>query len=42
MYCADEEMTFMSRGKLLTLKDIVFALQHFCELGVEKVRITGG
>lgn len=42
VYCMDEEMTFMPREKLLTLEEIVFLLQAFCELGVEKVRITGG
>jgi cyclic pyranopterin phosphate synthase len=42
VYCMDEEMTFMPREKLLTLEEIVFVLQAFCELGVEKVRITGG
>jgi cyclic pyranopterin phosphate synthase len=35
-------MTFMPREKLLTLEEIVFLLRAFCELGVEKVRITGG
>jgi cyclic pyranopterin phosphate synthase len=38
----DEEMTFMPRQQLLTLEEIVFLLRTFCELGVEKVRITGG
>jgi cyclic pyranopterin phosphate synthase len=42
VYCMDEEMTFMPREKLLTLEEIVFLLRAFCELGVEKVRITGG
>lgn len=42
VYCMDEEMTFMPREKLLTLEEIVFVLRAFCELGVEKVRITGG
>jgi cyclic pyranopterin phosphate synthase len=42
VYCVDEEMTFMPREKLLTLEEIVFLLRAFCELGVEKVRITGG
>jgi cyclic pyranopterin phosphate synthase len=32
----------MPREKLLTLEEIVFLLRAFCELGVEKVRITGG
>lgn len=42
VYCMDEEMTFMPRQQLLTLEEIVFLLRAFCELGVEKVRITGG
>ena len=42
VYCMDEEMTFMPREKLLTLEEIVFLMQAFCELGVERIRITGG
>jgi len=42
VYCMDEEMTFMPREKLLTLEEIAYLLQAFCELGVEKVRVTGG
>jgi len=42
VYCMDEEMTFMPREQLLTLEEIAFLVKAFCELGVEKVRITGG
>lgn len=42
VYCMDEIMTFMPREQLLTLEEIVFVIRAFCELGVEKVRITGG
>ncbi len=42
VYCMDEEMTFMPRQQLLTLEEIVYLLSAFTELGVEKVRITGG
>lgn len=42
VYCMDEEMTFMPREKLLSLEEITFLMQAFCELGVEKIRITGG
>lgn len=42
VYCMDEEMTFMPRERLLTLEEIAFLVRAFCELGVEKVRITGG
>ncbi|MCX4189175.1 GTP 3',8-cyclase MoaA [Methylophaga sp. OBS3] len=42
VYCMDEEMQFMPREQLLTLEEIVRLLKAFCELGVEKIRITGG
>ena len=42
VYCMDEEMTFMPKQKLLTLEEIVFLLTAFAELGVERIRITGG
>jgi len=42
VYCMDEEMTFMPRDQILSLEEIVFILRAFCELGVEKIRITGG
>ncbi len=42
VYCMDEEMTFMPRDQVLSLEEIVFLLRAFCELGVEKVRLTGG
>ncbi len=42
VYCMDEEMIFMPREKLLTLEEIAFLMQAFCELGVEQIRITGG
>ena len=42
VYCMDEEMTFMPRAQVLTLEEITFIVRAFCELGVEKVRVTGG
>ncbi|MBL4638517.1 MAG: GTP 3',8-cyclase MoaA [Proteobacteria bacterium] len=42
VYCMDEEMTFLPREQLLTLEEIAYLLRAFCELGVDKVRITGG
>jgi len=42
VYCMDEEMTFMPREQLLSLEEIVLLLSAFAELGVEKIRITGG
>lgn len=42
VYCMDEEMTFMPRDQLLSLEEIVSLLTAFAELGVEKIRVTGG
>jgi cyclic pyranopterin phosphate synthase len=35
-------MTFIPKQKLLTLEELVFLLTAFAELGVERIRITGG
>tara|TARA_R100001369_G_scaffold8294_3_gene20440 strand:- start:42072 stop:42971 length:900 start_codon:yes stop_codon:yes gene_type:complete len=37
-----EEMTFLPRAQLLTLEEIATLSQAFVELGVEKIRLTGG
>jgi cyclic pyranopterin phosphate synthase len=37
-----EEMSFLPRAKVLTLEEIHQVVRAFCELGVRKVRITGG
>jgi cyclic pyranopterin phosphate synthase len=42
VYCMDEEMTFMPREQLLSLEEVVSLLTAFAELGVEKIRVTGG
>ncbi len=42
MYCMSEEMTFLPRAQILTLEEIEFIAQAFAELGVIKIRITGG
>ena len=42
VYCMDEEMVFMPREQLLSLEEIVLLIGAFAELGVEKVRVTGG
>jgi GTP 3',8-cyclase len=42
VYCMSEEMTFLPRAQILTLEEILFLLRAFTELGVAKVRITGG
>jgi len=42
VYCMDEEMQFVPRAQLLTLEEIAKIAKAFTELGVKKVRITGG
>ncbi len=42
VYCMSEEMTFLPRAQILTLEEINFIARAFAELGVKKIRITGG
>jgi len=42
VYCMDERMQFMPRARLLTLEELATISQAFIELGVKKIRITGG
>jgi len=42
VYCMSEEMEFVPRAQLLTLEEIAFISRAFTELGVDKIRITGG
>ena len=42
LYCMAEEMTFLPRAQILTLEEIYTISQAFTELGVKKIRITGG
>lgn len=42
VYCMDEEMHFVPREQLLTLEEITKIARAFTELGVNKIRITGG
>lgn len=42
VYCMDDEMTFIPRAQLLTLEEIARIGRAFTELGVKKIRITGG
>lgn len=42
VYCMAEEMTFLPRAQLLTIEEIATLSQAFVELGVEKIRLTGG
>ncbi len=42
VYCMSEEMTFLPREQILNLEEIFLLAQCFTELGVGKIRITGG
>ena len=42
IYCMSEEMTFLPRAQILTLEEITFIARAFAELGVKKIRVTGG
>jgi len=42
VYCMAEEMTFMPRAQILTLEEIYQIAKAFSELGVTKLRVTGG
>lgn len=41
-YCMAEDMTFLPKKKVLTLEEMVLVSKAFVELGVEKIRLTGG
>jgi GTP 3',8-cyclase len=41
-YCMSENMQFVPRTQLLTLEEIHYIAQSYVELGVKKIRITGG
>ncbi len=42
VYCMAEEMTFLPRHDILSIEEMTSAAQAFTELGVKKIRITGG
>lgn len=42
VYCMSEDMTFLPRKQVLSLEEIHRVAQAFTELGVKKLRITGG
>jgi GTP 3',8-cyclase len=42
VYCMDEQMTFLPRAQLLTLEELGLVGRAFVELGVTKIRMTGG
>ncbi len=42
VYCMAEHMTFLPKRELLTLEELVRLADVFIELGVRKIRLTGG
>ncbi|MGZ8162201.1 MAG: GTP 3',8-cyclase MoaA, partial [Methylobacter sp.] len=42
VYCMAEDMTFLPRAQVLTLEEIYTLAKAFAELGVKKIRVTGG
>jgi cyclic pyranopterin phosphate synthase len=42
VYCMDDDTTFVPRAQLLTLEEIATIARAFTELGITKIRITGG
>jgi len=42
VYCMAEDMTFLPRAQVLTLEESVTIARAFAELGVDKIRLTGG
>ncbi len=42
VYCMDEVMTFLPRQQVLSLEEIQFIARAFTEMGVSKIRLTGG
>lgn len=42
VYCMAEDMTFLPRSEVLTLEELARVGRAFVELGVSKIRLTGG
>lgn len=42
VYCMSEEMSFLPRAQILTLEELGMVARAFVEMGVEKIRLTGG
>jgi len=41
-YCMAEDMTFLPKSKVLSIEEMIQVSSSFVELGVEKIRLTGG
>ena len=42
VYCMSEDMTFLPRAQVLTLEELARLGRTFSELGMKKIRLTGG
>ena len=42
VYCMKEKMTFLPKKEILTLEEIERLCDNFIDLGVSKIRLTGG
>lgn len=42
VYCMSESMTFLPKQQVLTIEELYEVCEAFIELGVEKIRLTGG
>ena len=42
VYCMKEKMKFLPKNEVLSLEEIERLCDNFIELGVEKIRLTGG
>lgn len=42
IYCMAEDMTFLPRSEILSIEELALLGRTLCELGVTKLRITGG
>jgi len=42
VYCMAEEMTFLPRESIMSLEEIALVARAFVELGVSRIRLTGG
>ena len=42
VYCMSEKMTFLPRNQILSLEEIYKVAKAFTQLGVNKIRLTGG
>jgi len=42
VYCMAEEMTFLPRESIMSIEEIQLVARAFVELGVNRIRLTGG